>query len=104
MFEVLVVFFLSHSFVVLPFIYYSFFFLCVYEQLEKASVFFYFMVSCVLLQEECLEKKFVVFDSEIDLAAHMIQMHPNRPAKRQIQVSLDVQHITMPRLFDLCAL
>jgi len=26
--------------------------------------------------EECLEKKFVVFDSEIDLKAHMLESHP----------------------------
>lgn len=53
---------------------------CEYIQ-EELTLFIYF------LQETCLEKKFVVFDSEIDLAGHMIQMHPNRPAKRQIQVS-----------------
>ena len=45
-------------------------------------------------QEECLQKKFVVFDSEIDLAGHTLQMHPNRPVKRQIQVS------TTSRLVD----
>ncbi|CAN0374430.1 unnamed protein product, partial [Ectocarpus sp. 13 AM-2016] len=38
-------------------------------------------------EEECLQKKFVVFDSEIDLAGHTLQMHPNKPIKRQIQVS-----------------
>ncbi|KAF1971513.1 hypothetical protein BU23DRAFT_471039, partial [Bimuria novae-zelandiae CBS 107.79] len=30
---------------------------------------------------ECLEKKFVVFDSEIDLKAHQLEMHPNGLSK-----------------------
>lgn len=40
-----------------------------------------------------MQKKFVVFDSEIDLAAHTLQMHPNRPVKRQIQVSLSLEDV-----------
>ncbi|KAL8713567.1 MAG: hypothetical protein Q9220_002429 [cf. Caloplaca sp. 1 TL-2023] len=31
--------------------------------------------------EECLEKKFVVFDSEMDLKAHQLQAHPNGLSK-----------------------
>ncbi|KAL8865999.1 MAG: hypothetical protein Q9174_006561, partial [Haloplaca sp. 1 TL-2023] len=31
--------------------------------------------------EECLEKKFVVFDSEMDLKAHQLQTHPNGLSK-----------------------
>ncbi|CBJ28569.1 C2H2 zinc finger protein [Ectocarpus siliculosus] len=42
-------------------------------------------------EEECLQKKFVVFDSEIDLAAHTLQMHPHKPIKRQIQVNFKVK-------------
>ncbi|KAI9739764.1 MAG: hypothetical protein M1834_006484 [Cirrosporium novae-zelandiae] len=33
------------------------------------------------LEKECLEKKFVVFDSEIDLKAHQLEDHPNSLSK-----------------------
>lgn len=33
------------------------------------------------IDEECLEKKFVVFDSEMDLKAHQLQAHPNGLSK-----------------------
>lgn len=33
------------------------------------------------LDRECLEKKFVVFDSEIDLKAHQLEVHPNGLSK-----------------------
>jgi hypothetical protein len=33
------------------------------------------------LDTECLEKKFVVFDSEIDLKAHQLEAHPNSLSK-----------------------
>lgn len=41
----------------------------------------------LVLQEECLEKKFIVFADEIDLRAHSLQTHPNRQTQRSIQVS-----------------
>ncbi|RMZ74184.1 c2h2 finger domain [Pyrenophora seminiperda CCB06] len=34
---------------------------------------------------ECLEKKFVVFDSEIDLKAHQLEVHPNGLSKEAIR-------------------
>ena len=37
-------------------------------------------------QEECLDKKFIVFADEIDFRAHMLQMHPDQPIGRKIQV------------------
>ncbi|KAI4278317.1 MAG: hypothetical protein LQ337_001086 [Flavoplaca oasis] len=33
------------------------------------------------IDQECLEKKFVVFDSEMDLKAHQLQAHPNGLSK-----------------------
>ncbi|KAL8731544.1 MAG: hypothetical protein Q9166_003390 [cf. Caloplaca sp. 2 TL-2023] len=33
------------------------------------------------IDQECLEKKFVVFDSELDLKAHQLQAHPNGLSK-----------------------
>lgn len=33
------------------------------------------------LDQECLEKKFVVFDSEMDLKAHQLEQHPNGLSK-----------------------
>lgn len=39
------------------------------------------------VQEECLEKKFVVFPDEIDLRAHALQMHPDKAPPRRIQVT-----------------
>ena len=48
-----------------------------YDQLEKHFSHDHF--PC--LDSECLEKKFVVFDSEMDLKAHQLQSHPNGMSK-----------------------
>ncbi|CAM9645056.1 unnamed protein product, partial [Sphacelaria rigidula] len=44
------------------------------------------------MQEECLQKKFVVFENDIDLRAHTLQLHPHKTAPRQIQVQYDRHH------------
>lgn len=41
---------------------------------------------------ECLEKKFVVFDSEMDLKAHQIEVHPNGLTKDALR---DVRRVDM---------
>lgn len=44
------------------------------------------------LDTECLEKKFVVFDSEMDLKAHQLQNHPNGMSK---DVRRDARRVDM---------
>ncbi|KAF2669655.1 hypothetical protein BT63DRAFT_373486 [Microthyrium microscopicum] len=42
----------------------------------------------VCLDQECLEKKFVVFESEMDLRAHQLESHPNGLTKDHRRVDL----------------
>ncbi|KAH9844483.1 zinc finger protein [Teratosphaeria destructans] len=42
------------------------------------------------MDQECLEKKFVVFDSEMDLKAHQIEQHPNGLSKGRIDRRVDL--------------
>ncbi|KAJ3415910.1 hypothetical protein HDV05_003751 [Chytridiales sp. JEL 0842] len=50
------------------------------------------------LDPECLEKKFQVFDSEIDLKAHEIQVHPNKRTMRGKgeKIELNFQYVGGP--------
>ncbi|KAI9785230.1 MAG: hypothetical protein M1816_000478 [Peltula sp. TS41687] len=48
-----------------------------YDSLEEHFKKDHFLCS----DQECLEKKFVVFDSEIDLKAHQLEVHPNGLSK-----------------------
>ncbi|KAF8467654.1 hypothetical protein BDZ91DRAFT_120519 [Kalaharituber pfeilii] len=50
-------------------------------------------------EPECLEKKFVVFDSEVDLKAHQLEVHPHglsKAAKRDAR-RIDISHFQNAR-------
>jgi E3 ubiquitin-protein ligase ZNF598 len=42
------------------------------------------------MDQECLEKKFVVFDSELDLKAHQLEQHPNGMTKGRVDRRVDL--------------
>lgn len=44
------------------------------------------------LDQECMEKKFVVFESAIDLKAHQIEQHPNGLTKGRIDRRVDLSN------------
>lgn len=48
-------------------------------------------------EQECLDKKFVVFDSEMDLKAHQLEAHPNLFSKGALR---DARRIDMRTLED----
>lgn len=50
--------------------------------------------------EECIEKKFIVFENEVDLKAHQLEAHPNGLSKKRDARRIDLSQLAEPHSND----